>query len=229
MAGIAKPVRENNTLPQTFMWLGFAAAALIIAVQWQEQWQEAATDSATIKTSQSSASAFSPVMTLPGAPAPSESSSKNLKESAQVGLVGILEGVVEPVFALEGTKLIIDLSDRHVYLYQNSTLTATYEIAVGRSGWETPTGEFSVLNMQTDPIWQHPFTGEVVAAGADNPLGSRWIGFWSDGQHQIGLHGTNQEDLIGQAVSHGCIRMREVDVQALYTQITVGMSVTVRV
>jgi lipoprotein-anchoring transpeptidase ErfK/SrfK len=139
-----------------------------------------------------------------------------------------LEGIVETTFGLSGSKLIIDLSDRQAYFYTNGSLAGHYEIAVGRSGWETPIGEFNVINMQVDPAWQHPFTGEVIHAGAENPLGSRWIGFWTDGTHQIGLHGTNQEDLIGQAVSHGCIRLREADVQALYDQISIDTPVIVR-
>ncbi|NJO43153.1 MAG: L,D-transpeptidase [Cyanobacteria bacterium CRU_2_1] len=125
-------------------------------------------------------------------------------------------------------ELIVDLSDRQVYLAQNETVIANYQVAIGQAGWETPVGQFSVINMQQDPVWQHPFTGEIVAPGATNPLGSRWIGFWTDGAHQIGLHGTNQEDLIGQAVSHGCIRLREADIQALFTQVTIGTPITVR-
>jgi lipoprotein-anchoring transpeptidase ErfK/SrfK len=85
-----------------------------------------------------------------------------------------------------------------------------------------------VINMLTDPVWQHPFTGEIFPSGADNPLGSRWISFWTDGIHQIGFHGTNQDDLIGQAVSHGCIRMRDREVQALYDQVAIGTSVLIR-
>jgi lipoprotein-anchoring transpeptidase ErfK/SrfK len=124
--------------------------------------------------------------------------------------------------------LFVNLSDRQVHFYHGDVPIATYDIAIGRSGWETPVGEFRVVSMQVDPVWQNPFTGEIFHPGADNPLGSRWIGFWTNGEQQIGLHGTNQEDLIGQAVSHGCIRMREADVQALYEQVTLGTVVVVR-
>lgn len=126
------------------------------------------------------------------------------------------------------SRLVVDLSDRKVYLYADKTLQAGYDIAVGQAGWETPAGTFNILNRQLNPVWQHPFTGDVIQTGINNPLGSRWIGFWTDGTHQIGFHGTNQADLIGQAVSHGCIRMRDADIQALYEQVAIGMAVVVQ-
>ena len=82
--------------------------------------------------------------------------------------------------------------------------------------------------MRKDPVWQNPITREVVTDPAENPLGSRWIGFWTDGTHQIGFHGTNQTELIGQAVSHGCVRLRDSDVQALFEQVAVGTPVIVQ-
>jgi L,D-transpeptidase ErfK/SrfK len=128
----------------------------------------------------------------------------------------------------ERSRLVVDLSDRKVYLYNKGQLQAGYNIAVGKAGWETPAGRFSVLNMQPNPVWQHPFTGDMVAPGIGNPLGSRWIGFWTDGPHQIGFHGTNQTDLLGQAVSHGCIRMRDADIQLMYEQVAIGTPVVVQ-
>jgi lipoprotein-anchoring transpeptidase ErfK/SrfK len=128
----------------------------------------------------------------------------------------------------DAPKLVVDLSDRKVYLYREETLQTSYDVAVGQAAWPTPTGEFQVLEMYTNPAWQHPITGEVVAPGPDNPLGSRWIGFWQKENWQIGFHGTNETDLIGQAVSHGCIRMRNEDIQALYDQVQTGSVVIVR-
>jgi lipoprotein-anchoring transpeptidase ErfK/SrfK len=127
----------------------------------------------------------------------------------------------------ERSQLVVDLSDRKVHLYADGIQT-DYDIAVGQAGWETPAGKFSILNMQLNPTWQHPFTGDIIQTGIDNPLGSRWIGFWTDGTHQIGFHGTNQADLIGQAVSHGCIRMRDADIQALYERVAIGTAVVVQ-
>lgn len=125
-------------------------------------------------------------------------------------------------------KLVVDLSDRQVNFYRKGELVGRYPLAVAMAGWETPTGSFHVLNMEQNPTWIHPITGETVAPGPDNPLGKAWIGFWTDGESEIGFHGTNQEELIGEAVSHGCLRMRNADIQALYAQVSEGTPVTVQ-
>lgn len=127
------------------------------------------------------------------------------------------------------TKLIVDLSDRKVRLYENKKLKATYPIAIGQEGWETPTGTFKVQQMYENPAWLHPITGEKIPPGSkDNPLGKRWIGFTSKDKLLIGFHGTTDYSLIGQAVSHGCLRMKNADVMALYKEIQVGTPVIVK-
>ncbi|MDY6781492.1 MAG: L,D-transpeptidase [Cyanobacteriota bacterium] len=125
------------------------------------------------------------------------------------------------------TRLVLRLSDRRVYYYQGDEAIASYPVAIGRKGWETPTGTFNVLQKVQFPTWQHPFTQEIVPPGPDNPLGDRWIGFWTDGDNYIGFHGTPNEELIGQAVSHGCVRMRNADIIALYEKIHMGTPVVV--
>jgi lipoprotein-anchoring transpeptidase ErfK/SrfK len=126
------------------------------------------------------------------------------------------------------TQVIVDLSDRRTYVYQGDLVIASYPIAIGKKGWETPQGSFEVMNMQHDPIWQHPITGKIFPPGDDSPLGDRWIGFWTDGRNEIGFHGTPDIHLLGAAISHGCLRMRNSDVRLLYDQVKVGTVVTVR-
>lgn len=125
------------------------------------------------------------------------------------------------------TRLILKLRERHVYLYQGDRLLASYPVAVGKKGWETPTGNFKVIQMIENPVWEHPWNGSIVLSGPNNPLGERWIAFWTDGKNYIGFHGTPAEQLIGQAVSHGCIRMRNKDVKALFEKVTLGTPVIV--
>ena len=125
-------------------------------------------------------------------------------------------------------QVMIDLSDRRAYVYQSDTVIASYPIAVGKKGWETPTGNFQVMHKQHDPIWLHPITGKVFEAGPDSPLGDRWIGFWSDGHNEIGFHGTPDTHLLGSAISHGCSRMRNPDVRLLYEQVRLGTRVIVQ-
>ncbi|MFO0147450.1 MAG: L,D-transpeptidase, partial [Microcystis sp.] len=84
-----------------------------------------------------------------------------------------------------------------------------------------------VIQMVRERVWEHPFTGQLVPSGKNNPFGARWIGFWTDGANFIGFHGTPQENLIGRAVSHGCVRMRDRDIKALFEKVKIGTSVIV--
>lgn len=148
----------------------------------------------------------------------------------QPSRIGRLEGLLEqsPIAVMvRQTRLVIRLESRQLELYEGDTLVKQYDIAVGMDDWETPIGHFAILDMRRDPIWQHPITKEAVESGPDNPLGSRWIGFAHVSGYPVGIHGTNQEELVGQAVSHGCIRMRDADIQQLFNQLAIGTRVTV--
>ncbi|MGB5960247.1 MAG: L,D-transpeptidase [Coleofasciculaceae cyanobacterium] len=136
--------------------------------------------------------------------------------------------VLKNAISLITAKVVVDLSEAKVYLYWGDRVVSTYPVAVGQPGWETPVGKFKVEKKLQNPVWQQPITGELIKPGPENPLGKRWIGFWSDQRHHIGFHGTNKEQLVGQPVSHGCLRMRNSDVQALYEQVVIGTPVIVR-
>ena len=127
----------------------------------------------------------------------------------------------------EKIYLVIRLSDRRVYVYQDDQLKTSYPIAIGREGWETPTGTHKVIQKIPNPSWKHPFTGEIIPPGPENPLGKRWIGFWTDGTNYIGFHGTPKEETVGQAASHGCVRMLNQDVLALFEKVGIGTIVVV--
>lgn len=132
------------------------------------------------------------------------------------------------VATAKSLRLVVDLSDRRVYVYENTLVKISYPVAVGQPGWETPIGTFKVSQKYQNPVWQHPITGEKVLPGKKNPLGKWWIGFGSVGDLLIGFHGTNDETLVGQPVSHGCLRMRNSDIGKLYQQTSAGTVVTVR-
>lgn len=123
--------------------------------------------------------------------------------------------------------LRLSLEGRYLEVESLDKPTIRYEVAVGQSAWQTPVGSFTVTSMIEQPTWQHPITKEDFPPGPDNPLGDRWIGFWTDGKAQIGFHGTDQEELIGQAVSHGCVRMRNRDIRDLYDRVGIGVAVEV--
>lgn len=129
---------------------------------------------------------------------------------------------------VQNVKLVLKLKERRVYLYENDKLAVKYPVAIGKPGWETPTGNFKVIQMIKDPAWAHPFKkGVVLPPGPNNPLGRRWIAFWTDGTNAIGFHGTPNESVMGRAVSHGCVRMRNKDAIALYDRVGLGTSVVV--
>ncbi len=124
-------------------------------------------------------------------------------------------------------NLVLKLKERKVYVYRGSQIVATYPVAIGKKGRETPTGEWQVMETIVNPGWTNFNTGKMMSPGKNNPLGSRWIGFWTDGKDTIGLHGTNKPDSIGKAVSNGCVRMYDKDVQALYPLVKIGTIVRV--
>ena len=126
------------------------------------------------------------------------------------------------------TRLVLVLGERRVYAYQEDKVLASYPVAVGKKGWETPTGNFQVIQKVKDPVWQNPWNGKIIPASLNGPIGIRWIGFWTDGKNTIGFHGTPGEHLLGQAVSHGCVRMKNKDVVALFEMIEPGTPVIVK-
>ncbi|MCL2931487.1 MAG: L,D-transpeptidase [Trichodesmium sp. MAG_R03] len=124
-------------------------------------------------------------------------------------------------------RVILRLGERRVYVYEGEEEIASYPVAVGKPGWETPTGNFKVIQLVENPQWQNPWTGEIMPAGVNTALGLRWIGFWTDGKDTIGFHGTPTIESIGYAASHGCVRMYNEDVVKLFKKVQVGTQVVV--
>lgn len=125
-------------------------------------------------------------------------------------------------------RLVLSLKQRKVYVYEGDKAIASYPVAIGKKGWETPKGNFKIIKMVKDPIWQNPWNGKISRPGPNSPLGERWIGFWSDGKNTIGFHGTPGEHVMGQAVSHGCVRMRNKDIKAMFDLVEMGAPVIVQ-
>ena len=126
-------------------------------------------------------------------------------------------------------RLELNLSQRKVTLFRADQSVKSYPVAIGRPGWETPTGSYKLETMYRNPKWINPFTGELIPGGdVDNPLGRRWMGFWTDGHNWAGFHGTNSVASIGTAASHGCVRMFEKDIEELFERVAVGTPVTVK-
>jgi len=142
-----------------------------------------------------------------------------------------------------GRELVLDRRRRLLLVIENGQELRRFPVAVGRPGWETPVGQFEVIERVVNPVWKHPATGQLVPAGPQNPLGSRWIGFYRDcrghrgfngragltvqGCATMGFHGTPNRRSIGQAASHGCVRLYDEQVRQLFELVSMGMPVTV--
>ena len=132
-----------------------------------------------------------------------------------------------PAVIPQADRVVLRLSDRRVYVYDGDLILDSYPVAIGTPETPTPTGEFEVMQMVVNPVWQSPWTGEVFAPGANSALGLRWIGFTSLPNGDIGFHGTPTVSSIGQAASNGCVRLTNEDVLSLYSHVKMGMTVVV--
>jgi hypothetical protein len=128
-------------------------------------------------------------------------------------------------------RLVVDLSTFRVSLIRDGKVFVTYPIAHGTARYPTPTGKFRIVNKQADPTWTPPPDSDwakglgPVPPGPGNPLGTRWMGTSAP---YVGLHGTPAPGTIGTRASHGCIRMRIPDAEALYEHVQVGMPIVIR-
>jgi len=109
-----------------------------------------------------------------------------------------------------------------------------YPVAIGRPQFPTPTGRFQINEMVENPDFlafnfNNPKERDRgrVPPGPNNPLGIRWIGFASAHGWQVGFHGTANTLVLGQAVSHGCVRMSNADVVKVYARVKLGTLVIV--
>jgi L,D-transpeptidase ErfK/SrfK len=185
---------------------------------------------AMAQTSGTAPASAAPASTAPTATQPLSATPGNVVTAPAAPSVlppAPIEPTAQPAAKTDSLRLVLKRSQRKVYVYQNDKVINSYPVAVGKSGWETPLGEFKVLTMELNPIFKSFKSGRIIPPGPENPLGVRWIGIWTDGQTQLGFHGTNEPELIGQAVSHGCIRMMNKDVVKLYAQVKNGTPVQI--
>jgi len=119
-------------------------------------------------------------------------------------------------------RVVVSIPDRKLALLEDGKTKKVYAVAVGADVSRSPAGSFRIVNRLTRPTYYHP--GTVIGPGAQNPLGTRWVGLDRRG---YGIHGTNQPKSIGKAASHGCIRMARRDLEELFELVRVGDSVEI--
>ena len=117
-------------------------------------------------------------------------------------------------------RIVVSIPDRRLALVEDGRAVKIYPVAVGAVTTPSPAGSFTVIDRVTHPTWYGPH--KVVPPGKSNPLGPRWIGLSRRG---YGIHGTSNPRSIGRAASHGCIRMRNSDVEELFGLVSVGDAV----
>lgn len=164
---------------------------------------------------------------------------------------------VDPWLPGEGTQLIIpsqyilpnvpwngivvNIAEMRLYYFppakgSQTPLVYTFPIGIGRENWETPLGDFKVVEKMVNPIWTVPQSvleeakqngrqmPAVVPPGPDNPLGDHALMLNAPGYL---IHGTNKPLTIGRRVSHGCMRMYPEDVEQLVQRVPRGVPVKI--
>lgn len=143
-------------------------------------------------------------------------SEKRLARIAALLVIAAAEALAQE----RARRIVVSFPDRKLALVEGDHAIKVYDIAVGKPSTPSPAGEFQIVNHIPNPTWYGP--GKVVGPGAGNPVGTRWMGLSAAG---YGIHGTNAPSSIGKAASHGCIRMRNRDVEELFELVGVGVTV----
>jgi lipoprotein-anchoring transpeptidase ErfK/SrfK len=118
--------------------------------------------------------------------------------------------------------VVVSIPDRKLAIVESDIVKATFPVAVGAATTPSPTGEFLIVNRVANPTYYRP--GMVIPSGKDNPVGTRWVGLSLKG---YGIHGTNAPRSVGTAASHGCIRLRNRDMERLFAMVRIGDRVVI--
>jgi L,D-transpeptidase ErfK/SrfK len=139
--------------------------------------------------------------------------------------------------------IVVNLPENRLYYFPKAEkgkppVVLTFPVSVGRMDWRTPLGVTKIVRKQKDPPWyppesvrkEHIRRGDpplpaVVGPGPDNPLGTRSMRLDIPGGAYL-IHGTNNPDAVGMAVTHGCLRMYPEDIERLYDVTPVGTRVS---
>jgi lipoprotein-anchoring transpeptidase ErfK/SrfK len=151
-----------------------------------------------------------------------------------------IERVIDPRFrkqevAYDGRQaagtIVIDTNQKFLFLVQPGGRALRYGIGVGRPGFEwaglktvTRKAEWPSWTPPSEMLKRRPDLPRFMPGGPENPMGARAMYL---GSSLYRIHGTNEPNTIGQAVSSGCIRMTNDDVTDLYERVRVGAKVLV--
>ena len=130
-------------------------------------------------------------------------------------------------------RILLELGRRTISLYEGDKVLGSWPVAIGDPATPTPTGSFKIRNKVVNPQYQSTKSGKNnPTIGPNGPLGDRWMGFHTTSRDQFGIHGTPPAWAWAvntrAAVSHGCVRMLNPHVHALFDQVEVGTPVVVK-
>jgi lipoprotein-anchoring transpeptidase ErfK/SrfK len=120
------------------------------------------------------------------------------------------------------TRLIVDRKRMTISLFREGRLVFRTGVGIGRRAWPTPRGQFYVRERLTG--FGDPFFGPIALGTSGR---SARLTDWPGGGY-IGIHGTNMPDLIPGRISHGCIRLRNMDILRLSRLLPLGTPVSIR-
>ena len=128
-----------------------------------------------------------------------------------------------------GPIVVINRGGNSLFLYSGESLVRSFQVATGTSEYPTPSGTFSIVDMQRNPWWRPPGSDwaagkEPIPPGPGNPLGTRWMGISAPA---VGIHGTPDAASLGYSRSHGCIRMAISEAEWLFEQVSIGTPVVI--
>ena len=128
-----------------------------------------------------------------------------------------------------GPVITINRGANQLVLFNGSSVVRRFQVATGTAQYPTPSGTFSIADMQRNPWWRPPDSewakdAKPIPPGPGNPLGTRWMGLTAP---LVGIHGTPDAASIGYSASHGCIRMRIPEATWLFDQVGIGTPVVI--
>jgi L,D-transpeptidase ErfK/SrfK len=139
--------------------------------------------------------------------------------------------------------IVVNLPEGRLYYFHNdpngNPVVESDPISVGKMDWKTPIGVTTIVKKEKDPTWYPPKSvrethlkddGDVlpesIPPGPDNPLGAYAMRLGIPGGAYL-IHGTNKPVGVGMQITHGCIRLYPEDIEHLFREVPVGMSVRI--
>ena len=120
-------------------------------------------------------------------------------------------------------SIFVDKSQNILILKDGDEVVKVYQVSTGENN-ATPVGTFKIKDKLENPVWFNKGIA-LPPESPQNVLGTRWMGF--DTMPGYGIHGTIEPQTIGQQVTAGCVRMRNEEVEQLYSIVPYGTSVTI--